>query len=720
MRFSSLTLAVSLLLAWPASESLADQNPGAAPTGRKTNSLTILPSEGGYADGKQWQHARVTDTDPKLPRVLLIGDSIANGYHRQVADALKGVANLDLWITPKNVANPEMIPHLRAVLKHGPYAVVHFNECGLHAWQTNAVPKDQYGPHFAQFVSALKTDAGAAKLIWASSTPVTVKEKPAELDAEVNATVVEHNRAARAVAEAQQIVVNDLYSLMLAKLELARGDRWHWTAPGQRIQASAVASAIRDALPATSTTAAATVPPNVLLILADDMGYGDLPAFNPDSKIVTPALTRLASEGMRFTDAHAPGSVCVPSRYGLVTGRFPFRNIGNANPGNGPLIEPDRPTISSVLRDAGYATAMIGKWHLGFEGGDKFDYFKSIRGGPFDRGFDWFFGQHASLDIPPYFYLENDRAVVPATNSISPRNSPGWTDIQGEFWRAGKIAPGYEMNDVLPTYTRKAVEHIQAHARRADRKPFFLYLAFTAPHTPWLPPEKFRGRSGAGMYGDFVMQVDDAVGQVLAALDRARLATNTLVIFTSDNGPVWYPADAERFHHRSAGPFRGMKGDAWEGGHRMPLIARWPGKVAPGTTCGETICFTDFLATFAAVGGVKVPAGAGEDSHDFSPLLRGQKLERPLRAFTVHQASGTALRSIRVGDWKFIPHPGSGGFSKPSLVKPAAGEPAGQLYNLADDPGESRNRYADNPEMVARLSALLAQEVNRSRPATKP
>jgi arylsulfatase A-like enzyme len=453
--------------------------------------------------------------------------------------------------------------------------------------------------------------------------------------------------------------------------------------------------------------------PNIVFILADDMGYGDPKCFNPQSKCATPNIDRLASQGIRFTDAHAPGSVCVPSRYGLMTGRYPFRPE-HLKPEKGPVIEAGRMTLASLLRQHGYTTAIVGKWHLGFEGGDQFDYSQSLRGGPLDRGFDYFFGEHASLDIPPYFFIENDRCVTPASGRIAANNSvPEWTPIQGAFWREGAIAPDFKHEQVLPTYTHKAVEYIEKHGK-GESRPFFLYVAFTAPHTPWLPTEAFRGKSAGGMYGDWVTQVDDAAGQVLTALDRAGLADNTLVFFTSDNGPVWYPEDVAKYGHAAAGIFRGMKGDAWEAGHRMPFVARWPGKIAAGATSMQTVCFTDMLATFAALVDAKLPAGTGEDSCNILPVMLGKQLERPVREGTVIGTNKGSL-AIRQGNWKLIPFLGSGGFSKPSRVKPKAGEPAGQLYNLADDPGETKNVYADHPEIVARLKALVEKYQREER-----
>jgi len=472
------------------------------------------------------------------------------------------------------------------------------------------------------------------------------------------------------------------------------------------------------ALPAPARAEEPSKRPNVLLILADDLGYGDPGCFNPKSRTPMPNVDRLAAEGMRFTDAHAAGAVCVPSRYGLLTGRYPFRNTGTRDPNRGPLIEPGRVTIASLLREHGYVTAMIGKWHLGFEGGVAFDYGKPLRGGPVDHGFATFFGQHASLDIPPYFLIDNDRAVEAATRTIEANHTPGWRPVQGAFWRAGAIAPHFKHEEVLPAYTRKAVEFLEARGKATDGKPFFLYLAFTAPHTPWLPRPAFRGAGKAGLYGEFVADLDEAVGQVLTALKKSGLADDTLVIFTSDNGPMWYPADVEKYGHDAAGGLRGMKGDAWEGGHRMPFLVRWPGKVRAGATIAETICFTDVLATFAGLVGARLPDEAGEDSFSILPLLLEEKSDRPPRPVTISESSRGVL-AVRSGDWKFIPMLGSGGFSTPARVEPKPGEPVGQLYNLADDPGETKNLYADRPEVVKRLTDLLEKARKDGRTAPR-
>ena len=455
--------------------------------------------------------------------------------------------------------------------------------------------------------------------------------------------------------------------------------------------------------------------PNILILLADDMGYGDPGCYNPKSKIATPNIDRLAREGMRFIDAHAPGPLCHPSRYGLMTGRYPFR-IDVSKWQNKPLIEERQMTIASLLKSQGYRTAMVGKWHLGFlENG----YDKPLPGGPVACGFETYFGMRASTDIPPYFYIRGDRAVTPPTDNIEAHHSPGWSSNQGEFWREGRIAPGMSLKEVLPRFTEEALQVIQSQVsqNQDERKPFLLYYAPTAPHTPWLPSAEFVGKSGAGMYGDFTMMVDAEIGRILAALDNSGLAKNTLVIFTSDNGPNWRQEDVDRLGHASAGGWRGMKSDAWEGGHRMPFIVRWPGRIKAGTVSDQTICFTDLLATFAEICCATLPDDAVLDSFSFLPVLEGrQPADKPIRPPIVMQAgSAVSMMMIRSGDWKLINGLGSGGFTKPSSIKPKPGEPPVQLYNLRVDPAETTNLASKHPEKVKELLSAIQTNVERGR-----
>lgn len=443
--------------------------------------------------------------------------------------------------------------------------------------------------------------------------------------------------------------------------------------------------------------------PNVLIILVDDMGYGDAGCYNKDSKIATPRIDSLAADGMLFTDAHASGPLCHLSRYGLMTGRYPFRTqLGGW--AKRPSIAEDRLTLPGLMKTGGYRTAMVGKWHLGFaESG----YENPLPGGPVDRGFDTFFGIRASTDIPPYFYIRGDRAVKPPTIPIPARQTEGWSPIQGEFWRKGLIADDLKLHDVLPRFTKEACEVITDHATADSSQPLMMYLAYPAPHTPWLPSKEFQGKSDASMYGDFAQMVDNNVGQVLDALEKAEMADNTIVIFSSDNGPVWYDSDAERFGHDSSGGLRGMKADAWEGGHRMPFLVRWPGFVAPGSRSDQTISFVDVMATMADLLGTDLPHLAGPDSYSFFDVLTGQRPEdRPVRKDLVLK-SGSGHMTIRSGDWKFIDQLGSGGFTKPRRLPPSPGQPNGQLFNLKTDMSESQNVITDNPELAARLRARM-------------
>ena len=454
--------------------------------------------------------------------------------------------------------------------------------------------------------------------------------------------------------------------------------------------------------------------PNIVFILADDLGYGDLGCYNSESKIPTPNCDRLASEGIRFTDAHSPSAVCTPTRYGILTGRYSWRTSLKSGvlQGYDPLlIERDRVTVASLLKQHGYATAAVGKWHLGLGDKKPTDYDRPFAAGPSTVGFDDFFGIPSSLDFPPYVFVENDRAVERPTATIAA--SKMRREGGGGFWRAGGIAPSFKHEDVLPAIADKAVEFIR---KQSSDKPFFVYFPLSAPHTPWMPTAEFRGKSQAGYYGDFVVQSDAAIGRVMAALAERGLADNTLIIVTSDNGAHWLASDIEQFGHRANGALRGQKADLWEGGHRVPFIARWPGRIQSGMTSDETICHTDLLRTVAAILDVSLPENAGEDSYNILPALVGQPSEQPIREATVHQ-SGDGTLAIRQGPWKLCTALGSHGFSEPRNRKPKRGEPSGQLYNLTDDPAERTNLWSQRPEIVARLSALLEQYQTTGRSA---
>lgn len=464
-------------------------------------------------------------------------------------------------------------------------------------------------------------------------------------------------------------------------------------------------------LPALARTRVA--PPGIVLILADDLGWGDPRCYNPESKVPTPNLDRLAAEGMRFIDAHSPSAVCTPTRYGILTGRYAWRSrlkngvLWGYSP---PLLEPGLPTIASHLKAHGYITAGVGKWHLGLEFATRgpaafgdgvepaadpslIDWSQPLRAGPHTAGFDHYFGIPASLDMVPYVFIEDDRIPVPPT-----ARTPGSrSQRQGGngFWREGPIAPGFTIEGCQPALTAHAVAYLRE--QRRDR-PFFLYFPLTAPHDPWVPTEAFRGRSGAGARGDFVAQVDDTVGQVLQVLEERGLVEDTLVLFTSDNGAHWLPGEAQRTGHAANGPWRGMKSDAWEGGHRVPLLARWPGHVPPGRVSEALVGLNDLFATLAEVAGAPLPPGTAPDSVSFFRALRGR--HQPRRPPLVqHSIRGTF--AVREGPWKLIEGSDSGGWSAGKVETPR------QLYRLDQDPGEQHNLALRHPDRVKRLEATL-------------
>ena len=472
--------------------------------------------------------------------------------------------------------------------------------------------------------------------------------------------------------------------------------------------------------------------PNIVYILADDLGYGDVSALNPDSKIKTPNMDKIAEEGMVFTDAHSNASVCTPTRYGILTGQYCWRSRIKTGVllGYSPtLIEENTPTIAKYLQQKGYKTACIGKWHLGidfkltdgtyhqgepgvefsqelkgFKDYKKIDFSAPAKGGPKAAGFDYSYILPASLDFQPYMYLENNKAVEAPTAFTE--GSCLTTEIYAvsAFWRAGQMSPSFTFDGVLPTFRKKAVEYIQN--QKNSKQPFFLYFPMSAPHTPWMPTEEFRGKSGAGEYGDFVQMVDFQVGEILKALDENNLSENTLLVFASDNGAKWEQAFINEFNHRSNFTFRGMKSDVWEGGHHIPFLVKWPGKIKAGALSEQTTSLTDFFATVQNLFEKELSQKA-PDSFSLLPILTGET-EKIERAPIVHH-SGAGKFGIRDGDWKYIEGLGSGGFSLPKFPKPGPGEPNGQLYNLKTDPQEKNNVYFEYPEKVEELKNKLKE-----------
>ena len=489
----------------------------------------------------------------------------------------------------------------------------------------------------------------------------------------------------------------------------------------------------------TSEAPKARALPNIVFILADDMGYGDVGVYNRESRIPTPNMDALAQEGIRFTDAHSPSAVCSPTRYGILTGRYAWRTwlnrgvVGGYTP---PLIEPERPTVASFLKSHGYTTAMIGKWHLGLgwervngfvgtpdnaaenwrgswqdgdpEEGMNVDFTKPARGGPTELGFDYaYFTSACSTIDGPFCYIENDRPTELPNRMVFV--DPEKDDDHRP--RAGWISPGYALETVDPEFSARAIDFMTQAAAEDPDRPFFVYLPLSAPHAPWLPPTFVQGASEDGTRGDLVALFDWAVGEIVATLDELGVADDTLLIVTSDNGPR-----IGTNGHASAGQLRGYKSHAWEGGHRIPFIARWPGRIEPGVTSDEPIVLTDLFATAASIIGADVPDGAAPDSYDVSTALFGETGTEPIREAVVsHSENGSY--AIRRGPWKAIfDTDGSGGWVTPA-DKPPSPLRGGQLYHLGDDPGEQNNLFREEPERMAELRALLEKYRNDGRSA---
>ena len=482
--------------------------------------------------------------------------------------------------------------------------------------------------------------------------------------------------------------------------------------------------------------------PNIILFLADDMGFGDPQCYMPTSKIPTPNIDKLASQGILFTDAHSPSSVCTPTRYAILTGRYCWRTplkSGVLGPYNSPLIAPDRLTLPGMLKEQGYMTACIGKWHLGMQWATvnhaelpKFwdrnfdqsviDHSKKITAGPLTAGFDYYFGTDVP-NFPPYLFIENDRMIgnptIPKPDTI--------------YGNPGLMLPGWKLEDILPTLATKAVNYIDEFAAQKNDRPFFLYFTSTSPHTPIVPAHEFQGKSKAGPYGDLVNQTDFTLGEIMKALERNGLTENTMIIFTSDNGsparagdPYLHGKDfhppgsvIEKFNHNPNAPWRGMKADIWEGGHRVPFVISWPRNIPTNKLLSEPISSVDIMASIASIVGYEIPNNFAEDSWDLSALMLGEKVgidngKEMIREAIVHHSVDGSL-AIRQGKWKMIPQLGSGGWTKPTNPEPNANEPNGQLYDIEADQKETNNLWNEHLEVVEQLQALLEKYRSEDR-----
>jgi arylsulfatase A len=478
------------------------------------------------------------------------------------------------------------------------------------------------------------------------------------------------------------------------------------------------------------TSSSAGDKPNIIFILCDDLGYGDVKCLNSEGKIATPSFDRLAKEGMIFTDAHSGSSVCTPTRYGVMTGRYAWRSklqsgvLGGLSPR---LIEQGRLTVPSLLKAQGYSTHCVGKWHLGMdwvrngpteelniekaEQVNNVDYTKPIINGPNSVGFDTYFGISASLDMVPYCFIENDHVAANPTEKIKLLMNAG---DRVSYTREGPGSPGFRGEDVLPTFTREAKKIIAAKAQQGA--PFFLYLPLNSPHTPILPSAEWQGKSGISLYADFVMETDDAIGQIMRSTEEAGIAKDTLIIVTSDNGcspSADFPKLLAAGHNPSYN-LRGHKADIFDGGHRVPFIVRWPAKVKGGQTSAQIVCLTDFMATAADAVGVKLPENAAEDSFSILPALLGES-GKPVRQSVVHHSINGSF-ALREGDWKLELCAGSGGWSAPRPGSPGEkGLPETQLYNLKTDIAEKDNLQGSHPEIVTKMTAELDHIIAQGR-----
>ena len=469
--------------------------------------------------------------------------------------------------------------------------------------------------------------------------------------------------------------------------------------------------------------------PNIVIIYADDMGYGDLNCQNPNSKIPTPNLDQLASEGMRFTNAHSSSGICSPSRFALLTGTYHWRNQhGIVNSFGKPFFKETDVTLPQELQKSGYTTACIGKWHLGWnwkfkneptgiteQGGKEVNYYlpedidwsAPISGGPLDRGFDYYFGD-GTINFPPYAWVENDKFIeLPKKDQDIVKR--GFETREGNWeFRPGPMVEGWDPYKVLPTLTNKVVEYLD---RQEKDTPFFLYFALPSPHAPIIPNDEFLGTSEAGGYGDFMVQTDWVAGQVLKTLKAKGLDKNTIVIFSADNGPEKYAFErAEKYDHYSMGNFRGLKRDVWEGGHHVPFIVKWPGKISPGSVSNELISQVDIMATLAAATNTFLEEGVAPDSYNLLPVFKGEKYESPLREATVHNTY-EQIWGLRQGKWLYINAPSGEHTKMPDFFKKLKNyndfETEGLLFDMEKDPEQRINLFAQHPEKIEMMGQLL-------------
>jgi len=501
----------------------------------------------------------------------------------------------------------------------------------------------------------------------------------------------------------------------------------------------------QDAGSADKNTEAPSSLPNILVILADDLGYGDVGCYNPDSRIPTPHLDKMATQGMRFTDAHSPCTVCTPTRYSLMTGQMAFRTPRGgrvfSGAGGPSLIAKDRYTLPQMLRESGYATACFGKWHVGltfydeegkpihkggFEPVKRIDYSREIDGGPIDCGFDHFFGTACCPTTDwLYAYIDGKTIPNPPTGVLDQTALPKHPYADDN--RPGMVADDFDLEEVDIRFLEKSQQFLKDHVAKTPTKPFFLFHSTQAVHLPSFPGKAFKGKTQSGPHGDFIFELDYVVGELFKTLEQLDVADNTLVIFTSDNGPEVPTIFHMRHDHQHDGarPWRGVKRDNWEGGHRVPMIVRWPGKVPPGQTSDQITSLTDVMATIAEVVDADIPDDAAEDSFSMLPAMLAEDHGKAIRPYILQQGfGGKRYLAIRRGKWKYLAHKGSGGnryetheMLQEYQLPDTAPDAEGQLFDLDNDPGETQNLANIRPEIVNELSELLKATMASGRSA---
>jgi arylsulfatase A len=625
------------------------------------------------AEGDGWGLEKARIDDPMRPRVLLIGDSILGGYHKHVIAALDGKAYVDVWQNP-HWQSEKTNRVLAEVLAEGPYDVVHAN-MGLHGWPVGRIKDGTFEPLTKAYIEVIRTKLPKAKIIWANSTPVRTKDKPGELDPVINANILEQNRMSATVMAEMNVPVNDFYALLENRLDLAKTDQFHWTPPAYHILGEVATRSINQAL---ATPQAASRPTNFIVIFIDDLGYGDIGPFGA-TKQKTPHLDRMAAEGMKLTSFYAAPR-CSVSRAQLLTGCYGARIgvTGVYSPASSFGLNSAEFTIAERLKPLGYATACIGKWHLG----DQPEFL------PMNQGFDRYFGIPYSNDMPCVSTVTGE-SVVPLLRDD----------------KVEQLLTADDQRRIVERYTDEAI----AFVRDAKDRPFFLYMPHTAVHGPLHPGERFAGKSGNGRFGDWVEEMDWSVGRILDTLRELELDENTLVVFSSDNGPAG---------GGSAGPLRGGKGSTWEGGVRVPTIAWWPGHIPPGSACDAVAGTIDLLPTFVKLAGGTLPAEPVIDGRDMSQLLVGASCAAPRDAHFYFQ--GRNIQAVRQGKWKLVIAPQTADAEKRAGVLSASPE-SPRLYDLDADIGETTSVAEAHPDVVSQLrlliEAMAADLATNSRPA---